>query len=178
MPFHVRGEGHFIAKLRKTAECPPEEEALRLKRKSRLKPAGRRELGDYEVFAEEYLNRRFNNLHLQGDQLYSLPEGITLKDIEGLKVLRPGIHLGTLKKNRFEPSHTLAMVLKPEDFKTVYTVKDDEEAYTYLKGEPITGADLKGWVLVCFEKWPLGFGKASQGMIKNHFPKGLRIRKK
>lgn len=178
MPFHVRGEGHFIAKLRKTAACPPEEEPLRLKGKSRLKPAGRRELGDYEAFAGEYLNRRFGNLHLQGDQLYSLPEGITLRDIEGLKVLRPGIHLGTLKKNRFEPSHTLAMVLKPEDFKIVYTVKDEEEAYTYLKGEPITGADFKGWVLVCFGKWPLGFGKASQGMIKNHFPKGLRIRKK
>ncbi|MEG0379492.1 MAG: RsmF rRNA methyltransferase first C-terminal domain-containing protein, partial [Eubacterium sp.] len=151
MPFHVRGEGHFIAKLRKITACPEGEEGVKLRGQSKLKAADKRDLVDYEVFAKACLNRSFQNLHLFNDRLYSLPEGLSPADLDGLKVLRPGIHLGTFKKNRFEPSHTLAMVLKPEDYKTVYRVKGDEEAYTYLKGEPITGTSLKGWVLVCYK---------------------------
>ncbi len=178
MPFHVRGEGHYIARLRKLEACPDPEERPALKGKGLFKKAGKKELKDYETFASAYLKKTFGNLHKLGDQLYSLPEGLTAKDIDGLKVLRPGLHLGTFRKNRFEPSHTLAMALKPEEYTQVYAVKNEDEAYAYLKGEPITGVDLKGWTLVCFDQWPLGFGKASQGMIKNHFPKGLRIMKK
>lgn len=178
MPFHVKGEGHFIAKLKKTAPCPQGEEELKLRGQSKLKAPAKGDLADYEAFGAACLNRSFENLYLFNDRLYSLPKGLAPSDLDGLKVLRPGIHLGTFKKNRFEPSHTLAMVLKPEDYKTIYQVKNDDEAYTYLKGEPITGTSLKGWVLVCYNNWPLGFGKASQGMIKNHYPKGLRIRKK
>lgn len=179
MPYHVRGEGHFIARLKKVKACPETEVKTRLKGKSRLKQAGKQALKDYFRFAQTYFKEiTFGNLHLLGDQLYSLPEGIDVKDLDGLKVLRPGLHLGTMKKNRFEPSHTLAMALRPEQFAQVYCVEDDEEAYAYLKGEPLTGKTLSGWVLVCWKDWPLGFGKASQGMIKNHFPKGLRIMKK
>ncbi|MEF9917939.1 MAG: RsmB/NOP family class I SAM-dependent RNA methyltransferase [Eubacterium sp.] len=179
MPFHVRGEGHFIAKLQKERACPSENEAIKLKGKSRLQKALKKDLKDYEDFATAYFkDLRFENLYIGGDKLYGFPEGLNLSDIEGLKVSRAGIHLGTMKKNRFEPSYTLAMTLKQEHFKTCYTVKDVDEANTYLKGEPITGVALTGWVLVCFDRYPLGFGKASQGMIKNHLPKGLRIRKK
>ena len=179
MPFHVRGEGHYIARLKKLEACPQGEQALpRLKSKSALKRAGKKELADYEAFARACLRVDFDNLHRAGDQLYSLPAGLEARDIEGLKALRPGLHLGTFKKNRFEPSHTLAMALKPEEFANVYTVRDEDEAYTYLKGEPLSGVEMTGWTLVCFKDWPLGFGKASQGMIKNHFPKGLRIMKK
>ena len=68
--------------------------------------------------------------------------------------------------------------LKPENFSQVRCTADDEEAYAYLKGEPLPAEAQKGWTLVCWQGHPLGFGKASQGMIKNHFPKGLRIYKK
>ncbi|MEG0378710.1 MAG: RsmF rRNA methyltransferase first C-terminal domain-containing protein, partial [Eubacterium sp.] len=171
--------GHFIAKLRKKEACEAEENPVQLRGKSRLKKAGKRDLKDYEDFAQANFKKiRFDHLYLQNDQLYQLPEGVYLSDLDGLKTLRSGLHLGTMKKNRFEPSHTLAMTLKPEEFVNCYKVKDEDEANTYLKGEPITGVNLKGWVLVCFDVYPLGFGKASQGMIKNHLPKGLRIRKK
>ncbi len=52
-----------------------------------------------------------------GDQLYRMPEG--MPSIRNLKVLRPGLHLGTLKKNRFEPSHALALALRPDQVKHV-----------------------------------------------------------
>ena len=36
-------------------------------------------------------------------------------DLAGLKIVRPGLHMGTMKKNRFEPSHALALSMKKEE---------------------------------------------------------------
>ncbi len=180
MPYHVRGEGHFIAKLKKREACPDDgDSGTKLKGRFALKRANKTDLKDYENFAAQHLKTlQFDNLYLLGDKLYHLPAGLSQKDIEGLKVLRPGLHIGTLKKNRFEPSHTLAMALTPEEFRSVYYLKNDDEAYAYLKGEPLKAENVKGWTLICWRHWPLGFGKASNGVIKNHYPKGLRIMKK
>ena len=133
----------------------------------------------YKEFADAYLrNVDFGEIATVGDRLYALPAGLEPWRLSGLHVLRCGVYLGELKKNRFEPSHTLAMALKPENFSQVRCTADDGEAYAYLKGEPLPAEAQKGWTLVCWQGHPLGFGKASQGMIKNHFPKGLRIYKK
>jgi NOL1/NOP2/fmu family ribosome biogenesis protein len=49
------------------------------------------------------------------------------------------------------------------------------ELEAYLKGETIRAKDgTSGWTLVSVEGYPLGWGKASEGQLKNHFPKGLR----
>ena len=101
-----------------------------------------------------------------------------LERIANLKLLRTGLHLGTFKKNRFEPSYALAMALKLAQAKNVCDLMDEEQAYQYLKGEALNLKAKKGWVLVGYQGYPLGFGKASEGLIKNHYPKGLRIRKK
>lgn len=55
-----------------------------------------------------------------GDNLYRMPE--RMPGVKGLKVLRPGLHLGTLKKNRFEPAHALALALCPKDVKHVWNL--------------------------------------------------------
>ena len=114
-----------------------------------------------------------------GDQLYLLPPQMV--SLKGLKVLRPGLHIGTIKKNRFEPSHALALWLFPEDAKVQKEVEPDgTEAVKYLKGETLTGDTgmsapcEKGWVLICTGNVSLGWGKMAAGTIKNHYPKGLR----
>lgn len=179
MPWAVKGEGHYVAKLKKIASSGEKQETGKLKPRGKLKRPSKQDLKDYEVFAKTYLkNKHFDNLYLFGEKLFSLPSEIEYSQIESLRVHRAGIHLGDLKKNRFEPSHSLAMVLKKEVFTQVYEVADDDEANTYLKGEPLTATSVKGWTLVCWKGFPLGFGKASQGLIKNHYPKGLRIKKK
>ncbi|MFR4511822.1 MAG: RsmF rRNA methyltransferase first C-terminal domain-containing protein [Clostridium sp.] len=101
--------------------------------------------------------------------------------LKGLKVLRPGLHIGTIKKNRFEPSHALALWLFPEDAQVQKEVEPDgTEAVKYLKGETLTGDTgmsapcEKGWVLICTGNVSLGWGKMAAGTIKNHYPKGLR----
>ena len=66
-----------------------------------------------------------------GDQLYLVPEGTP--DLHGLKVLRPGLHLGTCKKGRFEPSHALALSLKSKDVKDTIDLSV-EDAIKYIEG--------------------------------------------
>ena len=106
-----------------------------------------------------------------GDQLYLVPEGTP--DLHGLKVLRPGLHLGTFKKNRFEPSHALALSLKSKDVKDTIDLSV-EDAIKYIEGYTFPAEDRKGWCLVTVEGYSLGFGKAAGGSLKNHYPKGLR----
>ena len=103
-----------------------------------------------------------------------MPSGFP--SVDRLKVLRLGLHLGTLKKNRFEPSFALAMYLKPDMVKKSVSY-DHDTAERYLKGEsiPVTSGTKDGWNLITVDGYSLGWGKASNNMMKNHYPKGLRI---
>ena len=50
---------------------------------------------------------------------------------------------------------------------------DAEQAVRFMSGETIPG-DARGWVLMMYEGLAAGWGKGSEGTIKNHYPKGLR----
>ena len=96
-------------------------------------------------------------------------------NVKGIRFLRTGLYLGDLKKNRFEPSHALALSLKPEEVKhTVSFTADSEDIKAYLKGETIPFEGNKGWYLVCVDGYSLGWAKLANNMLKNHYPKGLR----
>lgn len=111
-----------------------------------------------------------------GENLYLIPE--EMPAMTGLKVLRPGLHVGTLKKGRMEPSHALALFLNKEEVKQSLEIGCGELAEKYLKGETLTipeeDGEVKGWTLVTTDGYSLGFGKADRGVLKNHYPKGLR----
>ena len=110
-----------------------------------------------------------------GDQLYLMPAG--MPSVKGMKVLRPGLHLGTLKKNRFEPSHALALALKPDQVKhtmELYTEDNDNMANAYLNGMTLNHEGEKGWYLMTYRGYSIGWGKLAGQIMKNHYPKGLR----
>jgi NOL1/NOP2/fmu family ribosome biogenesis protein len=95
--------------------------------------------------------------------------------------LRPGLHLGTLKKNRFEPSHALALFLKKDDVNQsleLYNESEDDgnaNVRAYLNGQTINSDEIKkGWMLMTYKGYSIGWGKQSGNIIKNHYPKGLR----
>lgn len=106
-----------------------------------------------------------------GEQIYLVPAEMI--PMQGIKVLRPGLHLATEKKNRLEPAHALALALKPSETDKTMELSC-EEAVRYLRGESLPCQDRKGWTLLCCQGYPLGFGKAAGGQMKNHYPKGLR----
>ncbi|MBS4175580.1 RsmF rRNA methyltransferase first C-terminal domain-containing protein [Bacillus sp. FJAT-49736] len=167
-PHKVPGEGHYIAVLKKVGE----EDALKWKYAETLKE--QKQLKDFLEFAKETLYEiPKGNYVIFGDQLYIIPnEMLSLKN---LKVIRPGWHLGTLKKNRFEPSHALALSLKGREVKNKWNLdKNSPDIIAYLKGESLKADGPKGWYLIQVDGFSIGWGKLANGMLKNHFPKGLR----
>lgn len=111
-----------------------------------------------------------------GDNLYLVPAG--MPSLKGIKVLRPGLHLGQLKKNRFEPSHALALALMPQGAQHRWNLSaDSQRILAYLNGETFPAEGEKGWYLICVDGFGIGWGKLAGGVMKNHYPRGLRGRK-
>ena len=152
-------------------------------------------LKEYEDFLKDTMEHPEHFLSreeyvLFGEQLYLLPP--QMPELKGLKILRPGLHMGTLKKKRFEPSHGLALALRKEDVKRwIDLPSNGTEVVRYLKGEtlPLDGWGTakdpesgkgkaeetpRGWGLVLTDGFSLGWCKFAGGMAKNHYPKGLR----
>lgn len=183
MPSHVAGEGHFVAKMRKLrdaekAAAPARKNKSRKKRSVWTRPA-KKERADFQRFLKETaLSLPDGDLWQAGDKLFAAPEGLAPPQLEGLKTLRFGLPLGVFKTGRFEPAHALAMALTPENGGRRHEAASADEAFAYLKGEPLRAAGPKGWTAVTWQGYPLGWGKASGDVIKNHYPKGLRIMKK
>lgn len=185
MPHKVKGEGHFLAVLHreggqlKSAAAAGTEKSLSLKDCREFLDFAKEALAiPAEELTEGKILLRF------GEQLYMAPA--ETPSLRGLKVLRPGLHLGTVKKNRFEPSHALALFLKKEQVVHAVNLACDGIAVRkYLEGQTLTigaGCDVemadaalpKGWCLVCVDGYSLGWGKAAGAVLKNHYPKGLR----
>lgn len=167
-PHKVKGEGHFVAKIKKVSE-----ETCFTKR-IKVKPLGK-ELSDYKNFEKKFLNIEIKGeFYIKGENLYLLPENCP--DTKKLKVLRNGLHLGLLKKNRFEPSHAFSHYLTIDDVQNIEDLSiNDDRTKEYLRGSTIKTDKSRGWVLVTIEGIPLGWGKETNGILKNHYPKGLRI---
>ncbi len=191
-PHKIKGEGHYIAKLKKAGTLVNDgnpkagngcmghqEEKKRSGRKKEERIPDSVEL--CRVFLREELGltdaayaelERHGVFMPFGEQVYLMPRQMI--PLSGLKVIRPGLHLGTDKKNRFEPSHALALYLSGEMTKQHFEMTK-EQAERYLRGETFACDDkLKGWMLLTIEGYAAGFGKAGNGQMKNHYPKGLR----
>ena len=178
-PDRSEGEGHYLAVLKKDGAGVFEKKQT-LPEYTRDKSV----LKELEVFLKDFLVNPAPLLLrkeyiLFGDQVYLVPPEMI--NFKGMKIIRPGLHMGTVKKNRFEPSHAFALFLKKEEVKRwIDLPADGEEIIKYLKGETLpeeaflSGDNKKGWVLVNTGGYSIGFAKLAGGILKNHYPKGLR----
>ncbi len=189
-PHKVKGEGHFFAVFTKEGEAPTKQHTLK------GKGIDIKSLDNKEVCAKnlgikllvEFLNEyipgwvdKFKGRVIEfGDNLYLVNERCF--DLTGLKVERPGLQLGTINRNRFEPAHALALAIKPSEFKNVCNIDmfkqngglASETANLYLHGLTFPYDGDKGYYLICVDSYSIGFGKLAGGIMKNHYPKGLR----
>ena len=160
-PHKLLGEGHFAAVLRKTGG----------------------EEGDIPLLPGEKLPKEWNDfakaLKIQlpagkallfGSSLYWVPE--EMADIKRIKVIRPGLELGEVKKNRFEPAHALALWL-PKCENIQEFPAQSQEIRNFLAGQVLPGS-VRGWCLITAGGYSIGWGKGDGNQIKNHYPKGLR----
>ena len=183
-PHEIRGEGHFVSLLRKNADAPgaPENEE---KPRRAVKPArGRGEQAKKAqqpaiAVPEDVLapGVSFDRLHAAGGSLWALPEGLDdLSRLDGLRVLRTGLLLAHAEGRRAEPDHALAMALTPCEAARTAEL-DEAQALAYQAGETLELGDLEpGYTLLTLRGVSLGFGKQAGGVMKNHYPKGLRRR--
>lgn len=169
-PHRLLGEGHFAVKIVKHGSASARKQTTASSVKENL-------LKDYRTFERKTLLTNLKGIfHFIGNQLFLLPDDCP--DLGRLKIVRAGLHLGEQKKNRFEPNHSLALAMPADSFQNQCPlVYSGEEWNRYLHGEtlPITNT-LKGWTVVTIDGFPLGWGKATGGILKNSYPKGLRRR--
>lgn len=160
-PHKLLGEGHFAAVLRKTQGESGEVPAC---------PGGKCPKA-WESFAKELdITLPEGKAVSFGQSLYWAP--MELPELNRLKVLRPGLELGTERKGRFEPAHALALWLKSCAVTETFP-PESPEMKAYLHGD-VVPSGKKGWCLVQAGGYAIGWGKGDGSVLKNHYPKGLR----
>lgn len=179
-PHVVRGEGHFAAVFRKAGDVPEGYEPMAADGVESGIGAKDKRLDLWwsfaqECFADDPLGEEpIGGIFLCfGENLYLAPKGMPV--LKGMKVLRPGLHLGTFKKDRFQPSHALALTLLQQDVRHVCRLSvGDGRVKSYLNGQTFSCEGEKGWYLIAVDGYSIGWGKLAGGVMKNHYPKGLR----
>lgn len=168
-PHKAKGEGHFVALLQKKELLKP------VPTKYMVQAVDKKVKKLWEDFVQENLAYipPEGIVQVYGSNIYLIPED--LPDMRGLNVVRTGLQLGSVEKDRFEPSQALAMALPMQHFKNILNLDvQSQEVFKYLKGETLMIEGKKGWTAVCVDGYPLGWGKQGDGMLKNGYPKAWR----
>ena len=179
-PHRLKGEGHFLALMRKKGGddggkeiLPPMDSGTAGKRVRAVEKE--KELDAF--LRQSGAEWDYGRIVIHQDNAYYLPEGLAWN--LPLRFLRTGLFLGELKKGRFEPSQALAMSMKAGQFpNTVSFPGGDSRVLRYLKGETISlegdEGPVKGWCLAAMEGFPLGLAKGTGMSLKNKYYPGWR----
>ncbi len=170
-PHIHKGEGHFVAVLQKN------ESSKFVSKSKREFPKSIKKNELWEGFQREFLRESLSGrLCLLNDNLY-LNDFEQNLDLSDLRVLNFGLHLGGVAKNRFEPSHALALHLTANDVVNSLNFESSDLGLAdYLAGESLSVHLPKGWCLVTVDGYGVGWGKVANGRLNNYLPKGLRRR--
>lgn len=168
-PHKIDGEGHFVCLVKKAGE------AISYSKKGNYSIKKAKLSSDVTDFLKNIsMPLDVNRIECSGEKLYYIPD--TFPEVSGLRILRCGLYLGECKKNRFEPSQSLAMALKSSEYSNIVDLSaDDPRVIKYLKGETIDVDGKNGIVLVCVDSYPLGWGKLNNGTLKNKYLSGWRL---
>lgn len=173
-PHKMKGEGHFMALLRKKETG--ERRELKI---GRVAPLDKKTRAVLETFFKDCRKQLpWDRVEVRGEKVYLVPQ-LPAK-IKGIHFLRNGLYLGELKKDRFEPSQQFAMTLDQDGYRGSLSLSPgDERIQRYLKGETILVEDgeterEKGWILICVDGYALGWGKLVNRVIKNKYWAGWR----
>ena len=163
-PHRVQGEGHYVCLLQKGSK------------ENKVNNGYQKYIAKTNIPFIEELNKKFyDGEFIKINDNYYFIKPI---DLKGIRVLRSGLLMGKDSPFGFEPSQQLAMNLKFNEYnKTICFKDDDKNVIKYLKGETIeVDKKLDGTYLVCVDKYPLGFAKAKNGILKNKINKGWIIK--
>jgi 16S rRNA C967 or C1407 C5-methylase (RsmB/RsmF family)/NOL1/NOP2/fmu family ribosome biogenesis protein len=172
------GEGHFVCRLRRGGTPVKHEGYKKLNKDSIDKK-------QWSSVDEFLLSTQKNNLPCgtvaaRNDTVRLIPREMP-EAVLSLHPVACGVELGVLKKGRFEPSHTYFMAdMGQEYFRRLVFEPDEPLLAAFLSGNTVPcPEEWRGWSAVCVKAgnkaFPIGFGKAVDGVMKNHIPKGLYL---
>lgn len=162
-PHRLRGEGHFAAVLHRQGEEAGA--ALPAQTGTQLPKPLSALLQELGLVLPAGIPLQF------GERVFLAP--VETPSLRGIKVLRPGLELAELRKDLAIPAHALA--LWAGEASSCHELQaEDPSCAAYLRGETIP-TQARGWTLVRVDGFSLGWGKGSVGVLKNHYPKGLRV---
>ena len=164
-PHKNRGEGQFMAVLRHKGEKTISKHTAK-KQNTKLDPVLLQFLDD----TLENYNK--NDVILYGDTPAFFNSNIEIKKGNAFMC---GVTIGEIKKNYVLPHHQLFMAYGNDFKRKINLEPDSENVIKYLRGEEIKTDCESGWAVVTVCGVPLGGAKVSNGVAKNHYPKGLRI---
>lgn len=158
------GEGHFIARLCKRGAGMTKKRTLL----ATMTP---------EAYVQSFLSTQLTlpipYVYIQQDKVYGKQTPfIKLKNIT---ILRQGVFLGEMIKKRFEPhQHLYSAAQHQGHFIQTYDM-NDEQCLAYLQGNVINAAGYKGYTALTWRGYPIAFAKGDGNILKNKYPKGLRL---
>lgn len=183
-PHKTRGEGFFLALLKKTSDTPPAENRKSKKKKPETVSA--------DGFAE-WINCKENfDFHKSKDGITALRKAFAddyAAISEKLNVICAGVRVCTEKPAKFSnsarkpkpqfvpaPGLALSSCLNREAFPDISLNYSD--AIKFLRGEsiPLTVSAPRGWVTVSYRNLPLGFANNVGSRLNNSYPPAWRIR--
>lgn len=161
------GEGHFIASFKKINDC---ENSQPLQLRENISPANKKIVTDF--FKDNFEQIPQGILYEKNNLVYLVQDGTP--EVKG-DILRYGILIGEMRKNRLEPAHALFTAEGITPKRSLDLTLDDKRLYAFLKGEEIEHIGSSGYTAVTVLGVPLGFGKCSGQRLTNRYPKGLRL---
>lgn len=183
-PHKTRGEGFFLALLKKTSDTPPAENRKSKKKKPETVSA--------DDFAK-WINCKENfDFHKSKDGITALRKAFAddyAAISEKLNVICAGVRVCTEKPAKFSnsarkpkpqfvpaPGLALSSCLNRKAFPDISLNYSD--AIKFLRGEsiPTTVYAPRGWVTVSYRNLPLGFANNVGSRLNNSYPPAWRIR--
>ena len=183
LPHKVKGEGFFLAVLRKHAgEVETVEPRAEKKKKGGKDVKGKAPQLSVPKEAKDWLQIPGDyQLTINGTNVQAFPKSYetvyTLLQ-QYVKVVHAGITLGEMKGKDLIPHHSLAMSTALADGAFPKAEVTYEQAIAYLRKESLVldAGVPRGYVLLTYQNIPLGFMKNIGNRANNLYPQEWRIR--
>lgn len=158
------GEGHFVAKFIKRG-------TQKESKKKFIKQA------NLPTFVTQFLKQSLSvipsYLYENNGKVYAME--IPFLQLKDIHILRQGALTGEIIKNRIEPhQHFYVSNRYGKEIVQSYDM-NDEECMMFLKGHPLSVRGYKGYTQVTWKHHAIGFTKGDTQVLKNKYPKGLRL---
>jgi len=167
LPSRLRGEGLFLAVMRRDGEFQPRQMKKNIKEKN---------IQEISEWAPSLISKKY------GDTIFGLPVSALhlLKELENksVNIIAPGVEIAAVKGRDFIPSAPLALstALNRKVFHEVELTHD--QALAFLRRETVSLPDgtPKGHILLTHHDIPVGFVKNLGNRANNLYPANWRIR--